>query len=126
MVDITRQIAHWRDGAREDWQVAAELLENGRVRQALFFMHLALEKALKSHVCRHTGDLAPHTHNLIRLAEISCLEISPEQTDTLADMNEFAMAGRYPDTVGPLPTRDDAKELQAKAREVFQWLIRQL
>lgn len=77
MVDIIHQIAHWRDGAREEWQVATELLEKGRVRQALFFTHLALEKALKAHVCRHTGDLAPRTHNLVRLAEIAGLTVSP-------------------------------------------------
>jgi HEPN domain-containing protein len=70
MVDIVQQIAHWRDGAREEWQVATELLEKGRIRHALFFTHRALEKALKAHVCRHTGDLAPRTHNLARLLEI--------------------------------------------------------
>ena len=37
MVDIPQQVAHWRDGVLEDWQVAAELLQNGRARQALSF-----------------------------------------------------------------------------------------
>ena len=126
MVDIVQQITHWRDGAREDWQVVTELLENGRVRQALFFTHLALEKALKAHVCRHTGDLAPRTHNLVRLAEITGLAFSPEHTDVLAEMNEFALAGRYPDTTFPAPTLADAVEHKQQAQEVFQWLIQQL
>jgi len=60
------------------------------------------------------------------LAETSGLELSPNQTDVLAEMNEFAMAGRYPDTTSPVPARDEAKAQQAKAQEVFQWLIGQL
>jgi len=126
MVDISHQIAHWRDGAREEWQVATELLEKGRVRQALFFTHLALEKALKAHVCRHTGDLAPRTHNLVRLAEIAGLTVSPEHTDVLAETNEFVLTGRYPDTAFSAPSLGDAEAHQRKAQEVFQWLIQQL
>jgi len=126
MVDIIQQIAHWRDGAREEWQVATELLQNARVRQALFFAHLALEKALKAHVCRHTGDLAPRTHNLVRLAEIAGLSVPPEHADVLAEMNEFVLAGRYPDTTIPMPTLSDAGAYHRRAKEVFQWLIQQL
>jgi len=126
MVDIIHQIAHWRDGAREEWQVAIELLEKGRVRQALFFTHLALEKALEAHVCRHTGDLAPRTHNLVRLAEIAGLTFSQEHTDVIAQTNEFVLTGRYPDTTFSAPSLDDAEAHQRKAQEVFQWLIQQL
>ena len=126
MVDISQQIVNWRDGAREEWQIATELLEKGRVRHALFFTHLALEKALKAHVCRHTGDLAPRTHNLIRLAEISGLTLQPEHTDVLAETNEFVLTGRYPDTTYPAPSLDEAEAHHRKSQEVFQWLIRQL
>jgi HEPN domain-containing protein len=126
MVDITQLVARWRDGAREEWQVATELLENGRVRQALFFTHLALEKALKAHVCRHTGDLAPRTHNLVRLAEVAELGLSPAQTDVLAETNEFVLAGRYPDVVSTTPTLAEAQACQDRAQEVFLWLIQQL
>jgi len=126
MVDIIQQVARWRDGAREEWEVATELLEHGRVRQALFFTHLALEKALKAHVCRHTGDLAPRTHNLVRLAELAELGASPGRTDVLAETNEFALAGRYPDAASKTPTLTEARAYHQRAQEVFQWLIQQL
>ena len=83
MVDIIQQVAQWRDGAREECDVATELLERGRVRQALFFTHLALEKVLKAHVCRHTGDLAPRTHNLVWLAEVADLRVSSDFTGVI-------------------------------------------
>jgi HEPN domain-containing protein len=126
MVDIVRQVAHWRTGAREEWEVATELLNNGRLRQALFFTHLALEKALKAHVCRQTGDLAPRTHNLVRLAEISGLQVSPRFVDVLAELNRFALAGRYPDSTVLVPGVEEARLHHQRAEEVLQWLIRQL
>ncbi|NCO95976.1 MAG: HEPN domain-containing protein, partial [Armatimonadetes bacterium] len=52
MIDVEKQVAYWRDGAKEDWEVAQELVDRGRTRHGLFFGHLALEKLLKAHVCR--------------------------------------------------------------------------
>jgi len=53
----------------EDWEVGKELIVGRRFRHGLFFIHLALEKILKAHVCRNTVDIAPPIHNLARLAE---------------------------------------------------------
>ncbi|MFH0726493.1 MAG: HEPN domain-containing protein [Pseudomonadota bacterium] len=78
MVNIIKQIMHWRSGADEDWAVARELLDRNRIRHALFFGHLTLEKMLKAHVCRNTGDLAPLTHNLVRLAQLAEIQLSSE------------------------------------------------
>ena len=122
MIDIGKQVAAWLEGAREDWSVARELVEGGRSRHGLFFAHLALEKALKAHVCRRTNDLAPRIHNLVRLAEVANLGASQEQLDVLAEMNAFSMEGRYPQSPGPGPTADEARSYLARAAEVFEWL----
>ena len=97
MFDIEKQVAYWRDGATEDWQVAQDLTKRQRTRHGLFFLHLALEKLLKVLVCRQTQDLAPRTHNLIRLAELAKLTPTQTQLDTLADINTLNLEGRYPD-----------------------------
>ena len=126
MIDIERQVAHWRSGAEEDWAVATHLVERGSVRHGLFFAHLALEKLLKAHVCRRTGDVAPRLHNLVRLAEIAGLALDGARTDTLAEMNAFSLAGRYPDASPPPPPPDDARRLLARALEVRPESRRQL
>lgn len=110
----------------EDWQVAKELLRSGRSRHGLFFVQLSLEKMLKALVCFHTRDLAPRIHNLVRLAEIAELELTSRQLDILADMNTFNLEGRYPDTMLPLPTPEEATAILSRAEEVFQWLISRL
>lgn len=126
MVDVDTHVAYWRAGAQEDWAVAAELVGWRRARHGLFFAHLALEKALKAHVTRHTRDVAPRIHNLVRLAEIAELRPSQETQDTLADMNAFSQAGRYPDTLPAAPSEEETDAYLARAEKVFQWLINQL
>jgi len=42
MVDITKQVTYWRDSAKEDWAVAAELVHGNRQCYGLFFAQLAL------------------------------------------------------------------------------------
>lgn len=110
----------------EDWQVAVELIQTGRLRHGLFFTQLALEKLLKAHVCLRTNDLAPRIHNLIRLVEIAKINLLPQQFDILAEMNPFNIEGRYPDNTLPLPTKEEASRSLARAEEIYLWLMNQL
>jgi HEPN domain-containing protein len=126
MIDIEKQVAYWRDGSAEDWEIAQELIERGRTRHGLFFAHLSLEKLLKAHVCRHTQDLAPRLHNLVRLAELAALPLSQAQVDILAEMNAFNIEGRYPDLLIPPPSQDEAKGYLCRAEEVYRWLMNRL
>ena len=126
MIDISKQIAYWRDGALDDWEVARELVRNGRTRHGLFFAHLALEKLIKAHVCLHTQDLPPRIHNLIRLAEMSALVFDQDQRDIMAEMNAFTIEGRYPDVfISPLP-QDEAEHYLNHVEKVFKWLMNPL
>ena len=126
MIDINKQIEFWSEGAKEDWEVASDLVDRNHVRHGLFFTHLALEKTLKAHVCLVIQDLAPRLHNLVRLSEIAELSLNPDQLDVLAEMNAFNIEGRYPDTLSPPPNKKQASEYIAKSKKVFQWLIDQL
>jgi HEPN domain-containing protein len=126
MIDIGKQIAHWQTGAAEDWEIAQELINSKRVRHGLFFAHLTLEKMLKAHVCRHTQNLAPRLHNLVRLAELAALPLSDAQIDLLAEMNTFNIEGRYPDLLMPPPSLDEAKGYLRRTEKVHQWLTNQL
>lgn len=126
MFDIEKQVAYWRDGAVEDWQVAQDLIRRRQVRHGLFFAHLALEKILKAHVCRQTQDLAPRIHSLVKLAEIAGLPIEREQIKLLAEVNAFNLAGRYPDMIAPPLLPAEARTYLRRMGEVFQWLMSQL
>lgn len=102
------------------------MVRHARLRHGLFFAHLALEKALKAHVCRHTQDLAPRMHNLVRLAELAELQLDDMQIDVLAEMNAFNLEGRYPEMLTPELTVEEAQRYIRRAKEVYTWLMSQL
>jgi HEPN domain-containing protein len=125
MVDIAKQIAFWRESAKEDWDVARHLVDHGRTRHGLFFAHLALEKILKALVCKHSQDLAPRLHNLSRLAELTALALETQKIEILAEMNAFQIEGRYPESLTKPPSKEEALSYMAGAEGVFQWLMSQ-
>lgn len=126
MVNIAKHISYWQNGADEDWDVAIQLIASDKIRHGLFFLHLALEKILKAHICLNTDDIAPRVYNLVRLAELSGIKISQEQSDLLAEMNPFNIEGRYPETWGTIPSRKEAEKIRQKTQELFEWLKSQL
>ena len=123
MVNIDKQVTFWRSSAVEDWDVARQLVDNGRTRHGLFFVHLAFEKILKAMVCKHTQDLAPRLHNLIRLSEVAGLSLDQENRAILAEINAFHIEGRYPEPLMAPPSKEEALRYISKAEEVFQWLM---
>jgi HEPN domain-containing protein len=126
MADLEQQVAYWRDGARDDRDVARLLIDQRRLRHGLFLVHLSLEKLLKAHVCRRTGNLAPRVHSLPRLAQLALLSLTQEQMDLLADLNVFNIEGRYPDIALPPITENEAEDYARRAEELFQWLTERL
>jgi HEPN domain-containing protein len=125
-IDVQKQIAYWRDGAAEDWDVGIGLVEQGKTRHGLFFVHLALEKLLKAHVCKSTQDFPPKIHSLLRLSELSGLEVPADRLEFLSRFDQYNIAGRYPSTMQPLPSKDETARDARLAREVFAWLTAQL
>lgn len=126
MVSIDKQIRFWAEGARDDWDTAEILGEAGKTRQCLFFAHLALEKALKAHVCRATQALAPRIHNLVRLANLAQLTPGRAYLEVLARMNPFNLEGRYPELMPVAPDPDTTKARLEEAGEVLEWLMERL
>jgi HEPN domain-containing protein len=124
MVDLTKHVVHWRGGAEEDWAVAVELVESGRLRHGLFFAHLSLEKTLKALICKNISELAPPIHNLVRLKEKAGIALDDQQIDLLAEVNEFNIEGRYPELLLPLPSNVEAKNYLRKIEELLKCLNR--
>ncbi len=102
------------------------LVAQGKVRHALFFAHLALEKMLKACVCHATRDLPPRIHKLVRLAERAGLELGDDVRDLLAEMDAFQLEGQYPEPPRALPHAGKAGQLAVRVREVFEWLKKRL
>ena len=78
MVNVQKQIDYWIKGAEDDIVTAELLIREKRTLHGLFFCHLVIEKAIKAHVVKTTGDIAPRSHNLIYLSDNIGLQFDEE------------------------------------------------
>jgi HEPN domain-containing protein len=86
---------------------------------------LALEKILKAlFVDRNDNIIPPKIHNLVRLAELSKIELDDEQRFLLDKINDFNIQMRYPDYKLEFYKRCDEKyanEQLGKIKEFYTW-----
>ena len=73
-----KTIRYWLESAAYDLETGKSLLESKRFPYALFFGHLALEKALKALVVKESGEHAPYSHSLVILAKRGNIELTEE------------------------------------------------
>lgn len=95
--DQKKLVDYWRKTAEHDHETMMSLFQIKRYDACLFFGHIVLEKTLKALVAHITGDHAPYTHNLIRLAELADMKLSEEEMEFLREVNTFNMEARYPE-----------------------------
>ena len=125
-INIQKQIVYWSEGAKEDLETSFILLEKGKCKEALFFAHLTLEKALKAAVVKNIADIPPYSHDLLMLAKKAGLTLSADQSQLLITANKFATAGRYPDPEKQGPSKKKTEEIVNETSEVMKWLIQKL
>lgn len=92
-------IRYWLNTAKHDFDIAKSLWRSKKYDACLFFCHLTIEKLLKGLVTKETKAHPPFTHHLLDLIRKTSLvkHLTDEQWTKLADINEFNVAGRYPD-----------------------------
>jgi HEPN domain-containing protein len=125
-LDVDALVSGWKADALSSWDDARYLIEDKRITLGLFAVHLSLEKILKTHIIKQTGTLAPKIHDLIRLAQLAHIDFSSEQIDFLSRMNFYAIHGRYLGIKFPLPSQQTAREYLQIAKELIEWLAKQL
>ena len=75
MLNVGKQIEYWINTAKSDFDSAEILIHESRYSHGLFFCHLSIEKGLKAHVVKTTGEIPPKSHNLIYLLELADIEL---------------------------------------------------
>jgi len=121
--DVNAQVEHWLEDALSSWDDAQFLMEGDRIIFGLFAVQLALDKLIKAHLIKATEDIPPRIHNLLTLASLAALALTPEQELLMAELNTFNIRGRYSGTPMEQPTKAQAASMFKKAKEVFKWLI---
>ena len=124
--DIEKHVTYWYSSGIEDLDTAELLIASQKLRHGLFFAHLALEKSIKAHICRYTQDLAPRSHNLLRLYEKTNLDLTGSQKEFIARFDRYQLEGRYPEFWPARIDKESAQKELKEAKELFHCLINQL
>ena len=89
-------IKYWIKGADDDLSAAESLFDSKKYNWCLFISHLVLEKTLKAiFVLKNDNKVPPKTHNLVKLAELSFIELTDEKRIFLDEVNDFNLGTRY-------------------------------
>lgn len=126
MIDIKKQIDYWAKGAEDDLLTSELLIREKRILHGLFFCHLVIEKAIKAHVVKASGEVAPRSHNLIYLSEKANLVFDTETEIFLGILMKYQLQGRYPDYNPELPDILKVNEYLEKTRTLLGWLKERL
>jgi HEPN domain-containing protein len=132
-IDATKTkqlIDYWIKGSQEDLLGAKEIInQTSRYVSGLFFLYLALEKALKALYCKTMNSHAPYSQNLLGLTEKIGLTLADSEVQILAEINEFNLEARYPDDKFSLQkraTKAFAIEYLQKAETLQTWIFERL
>lgn len=126
MINSQKQIDYWINGVEDDIITADLLIREKRILHGLFFCHLVIEKAIKAHLVKKIGEIAPRSHNLIYLSESANLEFDEETQVFLGILMKYQLQGRYPDYNPITPDIIAVNEYFKKTKKVFQWLKKKL
>ena len=124
--DRTKTISYWLECAAYDLETGKSLLESKKFPYALFFAHLAIEKALKALVVKESGEHAPYTHSLMILAKKANIKLTEDMIDNLAEYTRFSIEARYPDekkTFYDQCTEGFAYQKFSEMEKLYKWMI---
>lgn len=129
-MDIESHISYWVEGAKHDLDTAETLFQSGKYDWCLFLGHLVLEKSLKAvFVIDHDNTHPPRTHNLVKLMQISKLDVEDDVYLWLDEVNDFHLETRYPDfkrNFSKKCTHPFAEYHLNKIKDMFLWIESQL
>jgi len=125
-LDLQKQITYWNDGAKDDFETVKILMDRNRILHGLFFCHLVVEKSLKAHVVKETGEIAPKSHNLFYLAEKAKIDFNEEDAVFLGVLMKYQLHGRYPDYNPYIPEKKQVKQYLNHTSTLRQWLEKKL
>ena len=126
MINKQKQIEYWIESAKNDIETAELLIQNNKYLHGLFFCHLVIEKAVKSHVVKSTNQIPPKSHNLLFLADKTDLEISEDYGIFFGILMKYQLQGRYPDYNPNVPSQQTVLSYLTKTKDLLKWIEEQL
>jgi HEPN domain-containing protein len=123
---MTTDSGEWFRQAQYDLGTAESLISAERYPPAIFFCHLALEKALKALYTEKFNDNPEKTHSLVYLVDLLELELPQQYLDSLFVINRIGVTGRYPHNLEEVLeqyTKAKTQKILSETGEILSWLM---
>jgi HEPN domain-containing protein len=125
MCALSKDPEDWLEQSEYDLKVAESNFKSNFRFYAVFFCHLAIEKALKGLYFKKLNEIPPKTHSHFYL--MRKIEIEPPEhlDDFLTDLQESHIATRYPEDFKKLQLEFDKSKTQEiidKTKETLEWI----
>ena len=122
-------IQHWRVSSDQDYATMQNLIKIRDYSWALFLGHLVIEKLLKALYVKTLQKHPLFSHDLLRLARKTDLELPGAYDEWLDEITTFNLNARYDNykqSFRELCTENFSNEWIEKIEKIRQWLINQL
>ncbi|MDI6739522.1 MAG: HEPN domain-containing protein [Candidatus Edwardsbacteria bacterium] len=116
---------NWIDGAEYDLKTASSLFNSGRYIYVVFMCHLAIEKSLKAVISEANDVMPPRTHDLLRLTQLSKLDVPEEKQEILTLLDGVSVPVRYPEDLKELQKsykKQEARKILNSTYRLIKWL----
>ena len=128
-IDVEKIVKHFIKTSDDDFKTMLSLYDSKSFGWSLFLGHISVEKLLKAVYVNKYRKHAPFLHNLYRLAELSNIDLTDEQSDWLDKVTSFNLNARYDDykrEFYSLCTPEFAKEWIEKIKILREWIKQML
>lgn len=128
-IDVEKIVKHFIETSDDDFKTMLSLYDSKSFGWSLFLGHISVEKLLKAVYVNKYRKHAPFLHNLYRLAELSNIDLTDEQSDWLDKVTSFNLNARYDDykrEFYSLCTPEFAKEWIEKIKILREWIKQML
>ena len=119
-------IEYWLETAEKDLIVATQLFDVKQYTWCLFISHLVVEKMLKANFVKNSNNLnPPKIHDLVKLANLSNVNLTDVKTELYYTINKFNIEARYPDykqSIYKIATYEFTNDIFNKIQDEYKWL----
>lgn len=106
---MEKDIEYWVELSKYDIKTADAMFKSRRYLYVLFTCQQAIEKILKALVTKETKKFPPKTHDLLRLLDLSTIDIDDSKKGFLLKLSYYYIETRYPEEIAKIAKDIDKK-----------------
>src|SRR4030065_526958 len=99
---MEKDVKYWVDLSKYDIKTSDAMFKSRRYLYVLFTCQQAVEKILKALVTKYTRQFPPKTHDLLKLIELSKIDIDEIQKEFLSKLSFYYIETRYPQEIAKI------------------------